>query len=156
MKKLILTAFAIGIATALQPAAHAQFGSGIVYDPTQSAHGGEIVAPILYAWTEPNACAGHAVLIFPGSPCLQCGFSVSGDCKLQVTDWPGEKKLQTEPARGAVFQPYGPIELLGTISVAASLALDALLEELGPQNIASGQDRSRRSQTPAASGRKNG
>jgi len=38
MKKLILTAFAIGIATALQPAAHAQFGSGIVYDPTQSAH----------------------------------------------------------------------------------------------------------------------
>ena len=38
MKRLILTAFAIGIATALQPAAHAQFGSGIVYDPTQSAH----------------------------------------------------------------------------------------------------------------------
>jgi hypothetical protein len=38
MKKLILTALAIGIATALQPAAHAQFGSGIVYDPTQSAH----------------------------------------------------------------------------------------------------------------------
>ena len=37
MKKLILTAFAIGIATALQPVALAQFG-GIVYDPTQSAH----------------------------------------------------------------------------------------------------------------------
>jgi molybdopterin/thiamine biosynthesis adenylyltransferase len=89
--------------------------------------GGEIAVPILYAWTEPNACAGHAVLVFPGSPCLQCGFSVSGDCKLQVTAWPGEKKLQMEPACGAVFQPYGPIELLGTISVAASLALDALL-----------------------------
>ncbi len=89
--------------------------------------GGELAAPILYAWTEPNACAGHAVLIFPNSPCLQCGFSLSGDCKLQVTAWPGEKKQQTEPACGAVFQPYGPIELLGTISVAASLALDALL-----------------------------
>ena len=38
MKKLILTALAIGITTVLQPAAHAQFGSGIVYDPTQSAH----------------------------------------------------------------------------------------------------------------------
>jgi hypothetical protein len=38
MKKLTLTALAIGLATALQPAAHAQFGSGIVYDPTQSAH----------------------------------------------------------------------------------------------------------------------
>ena len=38
MKKLTLTALAIGLAAALQPAAHAQFGSGIVYDPTQSAH----------------------------------------------------------------------------------------------------------------------
>lgn len=38
MKKLIVTALAVGLAAALQPAAHAQFGSGIVYDPTQSAH----------------------------------------------------------------------------------------------------------------------
>ena len=38
VKKLIVTALSIGIAAALQPAAHAQFGSGIVYDPTQSVH----------------------------------------------------------------------------------------------------------------------
>ena len=38
MKKLLFTALAIGLAAALQPAAHAQFGSGIVYDPTQSVH----------------------------------------------------------------------------------------------------------------------
>ena len=38
MKKLIVTALTIGLAAALQPIAHAQFGSGIVYDPTQSAH----------------------------------------------------------------------------------------------------------------------
>src|SRR6202050_805732 len=38
MKKLTLTALSIGLAAALQPAAHAQFGSGIVYDPTQSVH----------------------------------------------------------------------------------------------------------------------
>ena len=36
--KLTITALTIGLATALQPGAHAQFGSGIVYDPTQSAH----------------------------------------------------------------------------------------------------------------------
>jgi len=88
---------------------------------------GEIAVPILYTWTEAHACAGHAVLICPGGPCLQCGFSSSGDCKLQVTAWPVDKQEHTEPACGAVFQPYGPIELLGTISVAASLALDALL-----------------------------
>ena len=38
MKKLIVIALSIGLAAALQPAAHAQFGSGIVYDPTQSVH----------------------------------------------------------------------------------------------------------------------
>lgn len=38
VKNLIITALSIGLAAASQPAAHAQFGSGIVYDPTQSAH----------------------------------------------------------------------------------------------------------------------
>jgi len=38
VKKLIVTTLAIGVAVALQSAAHAQFGSGIVYDPTQSVH----------------------------------------------------------------------------------------------------------------------
>jgi hypothetical protein len=90
----------------------------------------EIDATILYAWTEPNACAGHAVLLFSGGPCLQCGFEVSGESKLRVTEWPNEKKEQTEPACGAVFQPYGPIELLGTISTAAGLALDGLLKNV--------------------------
>ena len=40
MKKLILGALAVGLAAALQPAAHAQFGSGIVFDPTQAGHAG--------------------------------------------------------------------------------------------------------------------
>src|ERR1700689_3677674 len=38
MKKLILTALAVGLVTALQPLANAQFGSGIVFDPTQAGH----------------------------------------------------------------------------------------------------------------------
>jgi hypothetical protein len=38
VKNLIVAALALGLVFALQPAAHAQFGSGIVYDPTQSAH----------------------------------------------------------------------------------------------------------------------
>ena len=38
MRKPILPALVLGLAAALQPAAHAQFGSGIVFDPTQSAH----------------------------------------------------------------------------------------------------------------------
>src|SRR5258707_4509002 len=38
MKKLIVTALSIGLAAALQPSVHAQFGSGIVFDPTQAGH----------------------------------------------------------------------------------------------------------------------
>ena len=38
MRKTTLIPLAIGLAAVLQTAAHAQFGSGIVYDPTQSAH----------------------------------------------------------------------------------------------------------------------
>jgi len=38
VKKLIVTALTVGLAAALHPVAHAQFGSGIVYDPTQSVH----------------------------------------------------------------------------------------------------------------------
>ena len=38
MKKLILTALSIGLAATLQSPAHAQFGSGIVFDPTQAGH----------------------------------------------------------------------------------------------------------------------
>jgi hypothetical protein len=38
MKSTKLHSFVLAALTALAPAAHAQFGSGIVYDPTQSAH----------------------------------------------------------------------------------------------------------------------
>jgi hypothetical protein len=38
MKKPIVAAVALGLATALQPAAHAQLGSGVVFDPTQAGH----------------------------------------------------------------------------------------------------------------------
>ena len=38
MKKLLVTALAVGLVAAWQPAAHAQFGSGIVFDPTQAGH----------------------------------------------------------------------------------------------------------------------
>jgi len=38
MKNQTLIVLAVGLAAALQPFANAQFGSGIVFDPTQSAH----------------------------------------------------------------------------------------------------------------------
>lgn len=92
---------------------------------------GTITCPLLFTWTEPRACAGHAVYLPSVQPCLQCGFTLGGDLREPVTKWPASTPSHfSEPACGAHFQPYGPIELLGTISVAASLALDALLNKL--------------------------
>ena len=38
MKAAKILVLVSGLLTALAPAAHAQFGGGIVFDPTQSAH----------------------------------------------------------------------------------------------------------------------
>jgi molybdopterin/thiamine biosynthesis adenylyltransferase len=88
------------------------------------------IAHIVYAWTEPNACAGQAVAIRRGSSCFQCGMSSRGDAKVTVTSWPESRKLLHEPACGAVYQPYGPVELTWTTTLASSLVLDCLLGKI--------------------------
>jgi sulfur-carrier protein adenylyltransferase/sulfurtransferase len=80
----------------------------------------------VYAWTEPHACAGHAVAITQASACLQCQFSAMGDSKLLVTHWLQDTERQ-EPACGAIYQPYGPVELSWTVALTSALALDCLL-----------------------------
>jgi molybdopterin/thiamine biosynthesis adenylyltransferase len=83
--------------------------------------------PVVYGWTEAHACAGHAVAIFPSGGCLQCGFTTSGTPVLRVTDWPRGATVRQEPACGATYQPYGPVELGHIISLVAETALDCLL-----------------------------
>jgi hypothetical protein len=91
---------------------------------------GEITGATLYTWTEPHACAGHAVLLSSTSPCLQCGMTLEGEARTNITKWPtGATQELPEPACGALFQPYGPVELQGTISLASSLAVDSLLQK---------------------------
>lgn len=87
-------------------------------------------APVLYGWTEAHACAGHAVLVGTDGGCLQCGFDAVGTPKLTATAWPEGHELKQEPACGAVYQPYGPVELNHIVSVIAELALDALMGEV--------------------------
>lgn len=84
---------------------------------------------VLYSWTEPHACAGHAVAIERTSACLQCQFSRLGDAKIVVTDWKNEEPRH-EPACGAVYQPYGPVELSWTTALTSALALDCLLGKI--------------------------
>lgn len=90
----------------------------------------EFAAPLLDVWTEGHACAGHAVVVFPTGACLQCGFEISGNSKFSITKWPRGSTERMEAACGAIFQPYGPVELLGTVATAARLALDVLLKKV--------------------------
>lgn len=94
-------------------------------------HSGEAEAPqrVMYCWTEPHAVAGHAVAIQRGEGCLQCHFSPDGDSKLIVTTLK-ETGQRREPACGAVYQSYGPIELAWINALASGLALDCLLGEV--------------------------
>lgn len=83
--------------------------------------------PVVYGWTEPHACAGHAVAIKDGGGCLQCGITDTGQPLLTLTEWPDSGVLRQEPACGALYQPYGPVELAHVVALVAELALDGLL-----------------------------
>jgi threonine dehydrogenase-like Zn-dependent dehydrogenase len=81
---------------------------------------------VIYGWSEPHATVGHAVAIAASGGCLQCGFTSTGLSRQQFTDWPAET-LRQEPACGAVYQPYGPVDLAPTVNLIAELAIDFLL-----------------------------
>jgi len=84
--------------------------------------------PIVYAWTESHAIAGHAVAIGPEDGCFQCHIGRTGSPSFTVIDWPdGSDANQEEPACGAHYQPYGPVELSYVTAMTSDLALDCLL-----------------------------
>ncbi|MEP5366522.1 ThiF family adenylyltransferase, partial [Parvibaculum sp.] len=85
--------------------------------------------PIVYGWTEAHACAGHAVAIGQGGGCLQCHIGRTGAPELTAVEWPdGGDTAREEPACGAHYQPYGPVELAYVNAMIAEVALDCLLD----------------------------
>ena len=82
----------------------------------------------LYVWTEPRAFAGHAVAICPEGGCFHCGFDDSGAARVPITLWPEEMMREREPGCGAVFQPYGAVEMTYIEALGSELALECLLE----------------------------
>lgn len=84
--------------------------------------------PIVYGWTEAHACAGHAVAIAGEAGCFQCHIGRTGAPEVRVIDWPdgGDVNIE-EPACGAHYQPYGPVELAYVTALISEVALDCLL-----------------------------
>jgi sulfur-carrier protein adenylyltransferase/sulfurtransferase len=84
---------------------------------------------VLYGWTEAYACAGHGVAITRDGGCLQCHLGRTGAPSFKVVDWPdGGDANEEEPACGAHYQPYGPIELSYVTAMLSELSLDCLLQ----------------------------
>ncbi|MER9920876.1 MULTISPECIES: ThiF family adenylyltransferase [unclassified Mesorhizobium] len=82
--------------------------------------------PIVYGWTEPHAAAGHAIVISGVEDRLRDGLDATGLPHLVATRWAQETR-RYEPACGAAFDPYGPVELGFITSMVAQTTLDALL-----------------------------
>lgn len=82
---------------------------------------------VVYGWTEPHACAGHAVAVGRLGGCFACGFAATDVPKLRATKWPDDEVSVQEPACGAVFQPYGPMEMTHTVALVAEMALEITL-----------------------------
>ncbi len=84
--------------------------------------------PILYCWTEAHACAGHAVAIAREGGCLQCHIGRTGSPLFKVVEWSDDGDAsQEEPACGAHYHPYGPVELSYVTAMISDVALDCLL-----------------------------
>ena len=89
-------------------------------------------SPIVYGWTEAHACAGHAVAIAGEGGCFQCQISRTGAPSFRVVEWPhGGDASREEPACGAHYQPYGPVELSYVTAMISGVALDCLLRPPG-------------------------
>ena len=85
-------------------------------------------SPVLYGWTEAHACAGHAVAIAGKGGCFQCNIGRTGAPYFKVVDWPdGGDGSQEEPACGAHYHPYGPVELNYVTAMISDVALECLL-----------------------------
>ncbi|WP_298337799.1 ThiF family adenylyltransferase [uncultured Erythrobacter sp.] len=84
--------------------------------------------PVLYGWTEAHACAGHGVVVAHEDGCIQCHMSQVGRPDFVAIDWQeGADANLEEPACGAHYQPYGPVELEFINAMLGELALDCLL-----------------------------
>ncbi|RFC62727.1 hypothetical protein DYI37_12175 [Fulvimarina endophytica] len=88
---------------------------------------GAAAPPVVYGWTEAHACAGHAVCIAPGDAPFRVGLDVTGRPYVRVTEWTRSPTARREPACGAVYEPYGPVELAPINALIAECSLDTLL-----------------------------
>lgn len=81
--------------------------------------------PVLFAWLEPYAVAGHVLSVRQEGGCLACGVDCFGHFCMNVADFSGTT-ISKEPGGCTHYQRYGPVDLWPT----ASMIVDAVLLHL--------------------------
>lgn len=85
--------------------------------------------PTLFAWSEPRAVGGHAVLTGRDGGCLACGLDRHGTPRFKIVDF-SEATLSKEPACGEHFQAYGASQIDAIAALTADAAVDYLTGRL--------------------------
>lgn len=82
--------------------------------------------PVIYGWLDEQGSASHSLALLSSGPSLSCVLGSDGKLRIPETLWTSDNRLQTEPACGTYFQPYGPIDVLHAESLVARLCIGIL------------------------------
>jgi len=85
---------------------------------------------VIFGWFEAHALAGHALLVADNGGCFACGSDEFGNFSHALTVWPNGSAMLREPACGGYYQPYGPGQMAATQGLVATMAVDALTQEI--------------------------
>jgi len=83
--------------------------------------------PILFAWAEAHALAGHSLLVGDTGGCLACGMGRTGVFARRALNLPEEQAMVRAPACGGFFQPYGVVNISAIRRMATEHAVHSLL-----------------------------
>ncbi len=82
--------------------------------------------PIVYGWLDEFGTAAHAIGVPGKAPALSCVLNSEGELRTPETHWPNGGLVQSEPACGTLFQPYGPIDVVHAEALVSRLCVDIL------------------------------
>jgi hypothetical protein len=82
--------------------------------------------PVVYGWLDEYGTASHAIALAGVSPALSCTLNPDGDLRLPETLWKNGGLVQSEPACGTLFQPYGAVDVAHAEALVSRLCIDVL------------------------------
>ena len=82
--------------------------------------------PIVYGWLDEFGTAAHALGVAGKTPALSCILNCDGELRTPETLWENGGHVQSEPACGTLFQPYGPIDVAHAEALVSRLCVDIL------------------------------